>query len=1572
MRVDPGGAVSENRSIPYGILATLACLSALFVLYGSLLPFEYRDAPPGYTFGNFSYLNWTNPENYNQVDWVTNLILYVPIGFFAFGATSRQKSGGAILAALLGASLAICIEFLQIWAAPRTASLNDIVANIIGAGAGILGWGLWGRLIVSAVQNTLSGGPKTLTAGLGLYLLVYSFIALFPFDFLVSADEVAMRLADPNAFAWVPENLFEIHGLASLILKIALMMPLGMAIKLVWNRGVASAVLAAFVLTSGIEALQWLQYSGRVEASSFAVAMLGAALGHQITDLLPKIMLRLAPWLKAGIWLAAPLYLAILPVLRGWHAGFAGQSKIEDVLASMHWMPFHYYYFITVPHAFSSLLSLAISYAPLGIFIWAIRIFNGKAPEERPPLIYSAFLAIIFAGIIEAGGLITTGLRPDLTNILIAVAAVTLTQRICEWAARVGPDVLLLESPISDSNLEAAPQDRPLTKRNAHTVMNFATQRPAPIPYGALAMLACLSAIFVLYGSLLPFEYRDAPAGYMFGNFSYLKWYGLGLRNRADLVANLILYVPIGFFAYGATSRLGLSGAIFAAFVGIGLAVCIEFLQVWAAPRTYSLNDMVAEIVGTGIGILGWALWGRQIVTAIRNALSGGPKTLTAALGLYLLGYIFIALFPFDFLVSADEIATRLADPKAFVWAPENLFGIRGLASLILQIALILPLGMAIRLIWNRSVSSAVLAAFALTCGIEALQWLQYSGRVEASSFAVAMLGAALGHQITDLLPRIMLRLTPWLKAGIWLAAPLYLAILPVLRGWHAGFAGQGKIEDVLASMHWMPFYYYYFTTEQEAFSSLMSIAVSYAPLGVFIWAIQSLNGNAPGERRPLIYSAFWAIIFAGIIEAGGLITTGLRPDLTNILIAVAAVTLTQRICEWAVRLGSDLSIPESNVEAAPQDRPFAKINAQSAMHFVTQRRARIPYVLSLLAITIWFVVDFPVLRLPIAAAFTLYAIFLWRRPGLWLIIVPAMLPVFDLAPWSGRFFFDEFDALVLLTAGVLALRENGAEPLPPLSRNLKLVLTLLAVSYLLSTLLQLWPPPPITPNSFADYFSPYNSLRVGKGFVWALLLFNPLRRAIAQDSDATHLLLRGLLLGLFGVSVVGVYEHWIFAGLFEWNSDHRIAATFSSLHTGDGPIDVWLATTMPLLAMLLLDRRWWALLPVTIGMGLLSFYTLMATASRGPLIAVVIAFGVGMLGLLASRPGWRRGFITVALGSGAVVLISMVGLPMLSRTYMGERFEGTMPDAETRYNHWRAALSMRDDTLATKFLGMGLGSFPRLSQESRTIELRSSRTDFIRDGDDGFMRMWSGLPQYMGQAIHIDADNTYQVSVRLRTSEPNASLTVALCDKWLISSYNCTYAIFQVQENGEGWQTYRGIIKTGEIGYAGSVSGLVFPRPTRLSFWVNNAPLHGVDIDAISITKENEINLVANGEFDRLSDHWFWTSDAHLFWHTKNLAVGLLIDQGWLGLLAVGALLALTLAALARQIAAGDRLAAVLLASLTGFLITGMTVSTFDQPRLVLMFYILCLTILLRPAKAAGGTNLPSGNHSGQSSPAV
>src|SRR5450755_852306 len=166
-------------------------------------------------------------------------------------------------------------------------------------------------------------------------------------------------------------------------------------------------------------------------------------------------------------------------------------------------------------------------------------------------------------------------------------------------------------------------------------------------------------------------------------------------------------------------------------------------------------------------------------------------------------------------------------------------------------------------------------------------------------------------------------------------------------------------------------------------------------------------------------------------------------------------------------------------------------------MGFSARDAVRIVCALGLLATVCWFVVEFPLLRLSLSIGFLAYALCLWRWPWLWLVVVPAALPVFDLAPWSGRFFFDEFDALVLLTIAVLWIRPRG--PVAPLSWNVCAVLVLLSASYALSTLVRLWPPVPITADSFADYTSPYNALRIAKGFVWALLLLTELRRALAR-----------------------------------------------------------------------------------------------------------------------------------------------------------------------------------------------------------------------------------------------------------------------------------------------------------------------------------------------------------------------------------------------------------------------------------------------------------------------------------------
>ena len=68
----------------------------------------------------------------------------------------------------------------------------------------------------------------------------------------------------------------------------------------------------------------------------------------------------------------------------------------------------------------------------------------------------------------------------------------------------------------------------------------------------------------------------------------------------------------------------------------------------------------------------------------------------------------------------------------------------------------------------------------------------------------------------------------------------------------------------------------------------------------------------------------------------------------------------------------------------------------------------------------------------PLAAALAVgaYAALLWWRPALWLLLVPAALPWLDLSTWTGWFYIDELDLMLLATAAVtgnLPVRWRGA-----------------------------------------------------------------------------------------------------------------------------------------------------------------------------------------------------------------------------------------------------------------------------------------------------------------------------------------------------------------------------------------------------------------------------------------------------------------------------------------------------------------------------------------------------------------
>ena len=88
---------------------------------------------------------------------------------------------------------------------------------------------------------------------------------------------------------------------------------------------------------------------------------------------------------------------------------------------------------------------------------------------------------------------------------------------------------------------------------------------------------------FIVYGSLIPFDLRSITYDQAVATFGNIQWLHLGPGQRADWVANILLYIPLTFMgsslvAGGARSGAGrLIAVLFVVALSIALAVAVEF-----------------------------------------------------------------------------------------------------------------------------------------------------------------------------------------------------------------------------------------------------------------------------------------------------------------------------------------------------------------------------------------------------------------------------------------------------------------------------------------------------------------------------------------------------------------------------------------------------------------------------------------------------------------------------------------------------------------------------------------------------------------------------------------------------------------------------------------------------------------------------------------------------------------------------------------------------------------------------------------------------------------------------------
>ncbi|AEG02261.1 VanZ family protein [Methylomonas methanica] len=1079
-----------------------------------------------------------------------------------------------------------------------------------------------------------------------------------------------------------------------------------------------------------------------------------------------------------------------------------------------------------------------------------------------------------------------------------------------------------------------------------------------------LPLLLCY-AFFIVYGSLVPLEFNNLSFDTALSRFKSIPWLNLGPYARADWIANILLYVPFSFLFCAQIhtrkehSFVRLLKTTTVLIVSLVLAIGIEFLQQFFPPRTVSLNDLLAESIGSVAGIVIWSVFGWRIVSSLHN-ISHDRDSLDNVLVFYLLAYLLHALFPFDFITSFAEL-TNISTDKIAWTIRGSKGGLFYFGWSVTQVALSVPVGFFFfRWFKKHYLSPRLITALAFGFGllIESIQIFLISGYFSGLAVITRFIGIVAGFQLfqrkTDLSWVLV-----YLRHYLGLLLFPYLAVLAYFNGWriNAGVS-QEQLSDNIAHIKWLPFYYHYFQPETAALTSLLYVLMMYIPIGIAVYLLPKII------FRKLNLAVFTAFVLAVIMESGKLFFSVKHPDPTNAIIAAASGWLGFYWMNYFMANASGESRSDQ-VRFRDQGQSFGttpKPEPQAVLVELDDPLEPVGWAyrvfgLLLIGFSIWQILEYPVFSITMFLGISAYIILLWKFPRFWLVAIPALVPVLDTTVSSGRLFFNEIDYFLLVTVamGLFSGRWHiSSIGVARFGRFFYLILFLLLISYSASLVQGMLPLPDLDDNALVNYYSRFNALRIVKGFVWAVMLL-PLFAAEMNIVRAKRYFSVGILVGLTGVILISIWERIVFSGWANYDSEYRITASFSSMHTGGGHIDDYLMLTVPFILILVMGERI-KLYKVAAAMGIfaLSIYVVMVTFSRGPYIGLfveMIVFTIVLVFKLKHIKSWS--WSKVLYVPATLLLVAIVIIPVFQGKYIQERFSLVGKDYQIRKDHWQDAIDMMDDDLSVDVIGMGLGSYPRTYYWRNSENTLPATYQFQNGADGRFLKLWSGDSLYFEQKIAVVPRAQYKLLIDVRGNSGKSVLTVPICEKALLYSFNCVWQTFQIPAvAGEEWQHVEKTVDTKKFAAGDGFFNSLFRRPVKLSLY-NGVRDTVIDIKSVHLLDADGNDLIQNSDFTDAMDHWFFSTDNHLPWHIKNIWVQVLFEQGWFGLIVFSCFVVYCLLVFGKGIAINDSYAAIGLISLSGFLVVGFVDSPFDEPRLTLLFYLICFVFLAGQNKA-------------------
>ncbi len=411
-----------------------------FVVYGSLVPLHFRPAPLLDAWERFESIPYLNLGIGSRADWVANILLFVPLAFLWLGVLwphrgrfARSLASFIVLAGCVVSSVAI--EFTQVFFPPRTVSMNDLVAESLGAIIGIVLWWTTGQKFIAWISGWAAARTRSGTTAylLTAYMALVFGYNLMPLDLTISVVEIWHKWGEGKLLL-VPFSATYKSGaeqIYALLSDTIIWVPAALLWKLASTRSATAVVLRVVACAALIEFLQLFVYSRVTATTNVILAAVGATIGVLCARWFRPASdgaaanTGAAPRPPTLLWIAAlGGWLAVLAIVFWYPFDFRTDwGFVHDRLATLKRAPFEAYYYGSEFRALTELLHKTGFFFPLGALL-ALLGSRVRAVLPMPgAVVHIAALTVIAgtAAAIEAGQVFLPTKNADATDWLLEV-----------------------------------------------------------------------------------------------------------------------------------------------------------------------------------------------------------------------------------------------------------------------------------------------------------------------------------------------------------------------------------------------------------------------------------------------------------------------------------------------------------------------------------------------------------------------------------------------------------------------------------------------------------------------------------------------------------------------------------------------------------------------------------------------------------------------------------------------------------------------------------------------------------------------------------------------------------------------------------------------------------------------------------------------------------------------------------------------------------------------------------------------------------------------------------------------